>query len=247
MYHCLSRRPAARSQAPNGWSYAPASAAPRPLSIPARTDISEICGTESIVVLNEGIACLYRLLPDGSRRILSLILPREFCCGHLPDIRQLGYAIGTLTACSIHRVSPWSSLHLAEGNPKVVEALRCHTLLKMNMMQEWLCNTGRGSDKQMAHIFCELLVRLQAIGLADGNGFDLDITQADLADMIGISPVHANRVLKLLSRKKLLDWRSRRVDIPDVPRLKAFAGFSPHYLAIPSATALPCWTPPDAV
>ncbi|WP_244424817.1 Crp/Fnr family transcriptional regulator [Methylobacterium nodulans] len=212
--------------------------------MPARTEISEICGAESIVVLLEGMACLYRLLPNGSRRILSLILPGEFCCGHLPDARPLGYAIGTLTASSILRVSPWSTVQPAGGNPKILDALRCHTLLKMNMMQEWLCNTGRGSDKQMAHIFCELLVRLQAIGLADANGFDLDITQADLADMIGISPVHANRVLKLLSRKKLLEWRSRRVDIPDVPRLKAFAAFSPHYLTSPSSAALPCWTSP---
>lgn len=204
--------------------------APRSLTIPARADIYDECGAESVIILLEGLACVYRILPDGSRRIVSLILPGESFCGQIPDSRRQGYSVGALTTCRVMRVFPRPGSPLAEWNPKVAEALQRDVFLRMNTMQEWLCNVGRGSDRQLAHLFCELFVRLQAIGFADETGFELDITQTDLADMIGISPVHTNRVLKLLGRKKLIEWRSRRVEIPDIGRLKAFAAFAPHYL-----------------
>ncbi|WP_407520079.1 Crp/Fnr family transcriptional regulator [Methylobacterium oryzisoli] len=203
---------------------------PRSVNVPARADIFDECGSESVVILLEGLACVYRILPDGSRRIVALILPGESFCGQVPDSRRQGYSVGTLTACRVMRVFPRPGSPLAEWNPKVAEALQRDVFLRMNTMQEWLCNVGRGSDRQLAHLFCELFVRLQAIGFADETGFELDITQTDLADMIGISPVHTNRVLKVLARKKLVEWRSRRVEIPDVGRLKAFAAFAPHYL-----------------
>ncbi|MGY2049826.1 Crp/Fnr family transcriptional regulator [Methylobacterium sp. JK268] len=235
--HAAAVRPAAESSIPEGWRLTLPSP-PRPLSVPARTDIDDGCGVESIAILTDGIACLYRILSDGSRRILALILPGEFCCGPHPDARPLGYAVGTLTGCTIARLPPRATMRLARDGTTISEALRSHVVLKVSAMQEWLCNAGRGSDKQLAHIFCELHVRLQAIGLADETGYDLDITQADLADMVGISPVHANRVLKALARKRLVTWKCRRVEIPDAGRLKVFAGFSAHYLSECSPHAL---------
>ncbi|WP_336491718.1 Crp/Fnr family transcriptional regulator [Methylobacterium nigriterrae] len=102
--------------------------------------------------------------------------------------------------------------------------------MKLSITQEWLASTGRGADKQLAHIFCELLVRLRAAGLADETSFEFGLTQADIADVLGISLVHVNRVLQSLRRSGLIVFSQHRLTIPDVERVKAFAEFDSAYL-----------------
>ena len=87
----------------------------------------------------------------------------------------------------------------------------------------------------MAHLFCELHARLLAVGLADEDGYDLPVTQTDLADTLGITAVHVNRVLQDLRKAELVVLRSRRLTLPDPARLRAFAGFKPNYLHLRAA------------
>ena len=88
----------------------------------------------------------------------------------------------------------------------------------------------RPADKQLAHLICELLVRLQTVGCASEDSFPCPITQVDLADTLGISPVHTNRTLQELRGEGLIVWGRKLVQIPNVARLKAFAEFDPKYL-----------------
>ncbi len=88
----------------------------------------------------------------------------------------------------------------------------------------------READQQMAHLFCELLVRLQTVGLASENGFEFPVTQEELGDTLGLSAVHVNRVLQQLRQEGLITLEGKRVTIADVERLKVFAGFDPSYL-----------------
>jgi DNA-binding transcriptional regulator LsrR (DeoR family) len=82
----------------------------------------------------------------------------------------------------------------------------------------------------MAHILCELLVRLQTVGLATENSYEFPITQEELGDTLGLSTVHVNRVLQRLRGDGLITLSEKRLTIHDVERLKAFAGFDPNYL-----------------
>ena len=98
-------------------------------------------------------------------------------------------------------------------------------------LREWVVNLGqRDAEERIAHLFCELHLRLQVVGLTTDGGFELPITQLELADTVGLSTVHANRSLQSLRARGLIQFKGQVVDIPDVSRLRKFAGFDPKYL-----------------
>jgi CRP-like cAMP-binding protein len=88
----------------------------------------------------------------------------------------------------------------------------------------------RPADRQMAHLVCELLVRLQTVGCADADSFAFPLSQVDIGDTLGLSVVHVNRTLQDLRGQNLIVWKQKRIYIPNVTRLIAFAGFNPKYL-----------------
>ena len=105
------------------------------------------------------------------------------------------------------------------------------TLVDEAILREWLVSMGRRSaDKQMAHLFCELLVRLDGVGLVENNCYDLPLNQTDLSEILGLTPVHVNRTLQKLRADGLIQFISKRICIPDVPTLMAFVEFDPRYL-----------------
>jgi CRP-like cAMP-binding protein len=101
-----------------------------------------------------------------------------------------------------------------------------------------MMNIGRRSAvERLAHLLCELLVRLRAVGLASGNSFDLPITQIDLADTTGMTSVHVNRSLGELKRAGLIERKGKRVTLCDLPRLVELAEFRSNYLNWEAQTA----------
>jgi hypothetical protein len=98
-------------------------------------------------------------------------------------------------------------------------------------VREWLVNMSRRpADKRLAHLLCELLVRLQAVGLATDNSFVLPLTQRQLADTLAMTGVHLNRIVRQLRLERMITLKGHTITIPDVERLKSFADFSPNYL-----------------
>jgi CRP-like cAMP-binding protein len=90
----------------------------------------------------------------------------------------------------------------------------------------------RSAVGQLAHLLCEVYLRLEAVQLTDGNEFDFDVTQGEVADMLGRSTVHVNRTLQFLRKKGLVVWRGTRVTIEDWERLQEIADFDPTYLSL---------------
>ncbi len=84
----------------------------------------------------------------------------------------------------------------------------------------------------MAHLFCELYLRLEAAGIATGNSFHLPLTQSQLADLLGLSVVHVNKRLQKLRSSRLIDWRGGVVVIRDFGDLARLAEFDPTYLSL---------------
>ena len=95
----------------------------------------------------------------------------------------------------------------------------------------------RSALERVAHLFCELLLRLRAVGLATDDSYELPVTQLDLGDTTGLSNVHVNRTLQELRRQGLIELKGRRLRILNLPRLKAIAEFKSNYLHLDRAAA----------
>ena len=178
-----------------------------------------------------GFACRYKVLRNGKRQIMALLVPGDFCDLNVAILGAMDHDIVTMTACKIIDVPRREVLALTHQSPAMTQALWWSTLVDEGTLREWLVNMGRRSaEERLAHLFCELMVRLRAVELADGRGYDLPLTQEELADALGLTPVHINRVLQNLRRNGLIVWRDRRLDIPDFKRLSEIAGFQSNYL-----------------
>jgi CRP-like cAMP-binding protein len=189
---------------------------------------------EAAYVILDGFACRYKLVPDGGRSILAYLVPGDGCDLHASLLNRAIHSVATLTPCSVASVPYRAIKELAAFRPNIYRALWWSVLVDEAVLQEWLVGVGRRSaDRQVAHIICELLARLNAVGLGLEDGYRLPLAQAELADTAGLSNVHLSRVLSDLRRAGLIESGRKSVRVPDLRRLQDFAGFTPDYLLLP--------------
>jgi len=116
-------------------------------------------------------------------------------------------------------------------HPEIGRGLRRMSGIEEAILRVWLANMGQCSaDKQAAHLFCELRVRMEAAGLGGEDWFHNPFTQEQFANVLGISAVHMNRVMQLLRELKLVYVDGRVIRIRDVAKIEAFADFNANYL-----------------
>lgn len=186
----------------------------------------------NVILVLDGFACRYKILPDGSRSIFAYLVPGDFCDLHIFILSAMDHSIATVSPCTIVDIPQSRVLELSE-RPAIVRALWWTTLVDEATLREWLVNMGqRDAESSIAHLFCELHLRLKGVGLSDGGEFSLPITQTELADTMGLSNVHVNRSLQSLRSQGLVTFRQRRIVIPDVNNLRSFCYFNPNYLHI---------------
>lgn len=184
-------------------------------------------------LLLEGWAGRYITLTDGRRQILALHMPGDFVDLHSFPLQVMDHSVATFTPCRI-ALAPHDRLREASRNqPHLTRLLWLSTLIDAAILRQWLVGAGKRSAlEQAAHLFCELYVRLQLTGRVEDTGFVFPLSQAEFADCLGVSAVHANRVVQELRATKVLAWRGRRVEVLDWEQLKALAEFDPVYLNI---------------
>ncbi len=197
----------------------------------AREDISPQGDVpRNVHVVLEGWGCRYKLLEEGQRQVMALFVPGDMCDLHVQILTETDHGIGVLTDATVAQISP-ACVKALTDNPRINLALNWATLVDEGTLREWLVNIGqRPADQRLAHLICELHVRLRAVGMADEGGLDLPLTQAQLADIPSMSPVHINRTLMTLRGADLIRTEGRFVAIPNFDRLAEFAGFEPSYL-----------------
>ena len=205
--------------------------------------VSEGDPPEQAHILLDGFACRHRLVPDGGRAIVAYLVPGDGCDLHASILDRMVHAITTLTPCTVATIPYRSVKELAAHRPNVYLALWWSVIVDEMIVQEWLVGVGRRPvDRQLAHFLCEVITRLQAVGLAREDGYRLPLSQSDLADTAGLSHVHVHRVLTDLRKAGLIESRRKSLAVPDLARLKDFAGFDPGYLHLtgtPVASELP--------
>jgi CRP-like cAMP-binding protein len=120
---------------------------------------------------------------------------------------------------------------ITEQYPHLTRVYWFSTNLDAAIHREWELSLGRRTAiSRMAHLFCELFVRLRIVGLTEGTSYELKLTQTDLAEALGLTSVHINRTLKELREQGLVEFRGSRVEIADLPGLERVAEFNPAYL-----------------
>jgi len=203
-----------------------------PVEIPADKTIIP-AGVELNVstLLLDGLLCRYKDLRDGSRQISELHVPGDFADLHSFTLKYLDHSVMALTKCRIATVRHDRLKAVIEAHPHLGRMFWFMTNLDAAIHREWVLSLGRRSAiSRVAHLFCETRVRLEISGLADRRGYEFGITQADLAECLGLTPVHVNRVLKELREDGLVAFRGGRVHIHDLAGLERIAEFYPAYL-----------------
>ena len=205
--------------------------ADRPRIVAAHEDIiHEGDVPRDVRLITSGFAIRYKLLPNGSRQILAYLLPGDFCDLHIFILDEMDHGIAALSACTVVDIPRNAILRLTE-RPAIARALWWATLVDESTLREALVNMGRRqAEERVGHFLCELLMRLEVVGLVSEDSFNLPLTQRELADTMGLSTVHINRVLQQLRGNRLITFDAKRLVVLDVEGLKRFSGFNPNYL-----------------
>ena len=143
----------------------------------------------------------------------------------------MDHSVGTMTPCRVAFVPHDHLRSITENYPHLTRLLWLSTLIDAAIHREWMTGMGRRSAVgQMAHLLCELYLRLKSVGLATGFSYWLPITQAETGDALGLSSVHVNRVVQELRAAGIITWRDETLIIDDWDRLAHIAEFDPGYL-----------------
>jgi CRP-like cAMP-binding protein len=182
------------------------------------------------LILN-GWACRYKLLKSGKRQITALLLPGDFCDLHVAVLDRMDHTIGAITATTFAYVDRAQFEKLTHSRPAILRALWWATLVDEGVLRSWLVSLGiRTAREKVAHLICELRERMRNIDREEGGQFAMPLTQPDLADALGLTAVHINRVVRELMQEKILEIRKGQVTVLDLAALTKIAEFDPNYL-----------------
>jgi len=182
-------------------------------------------------ILAEGWACSFKLLPDGERQIVDFQVPGDFLGLRSILLRTSDHSTEALTRIEASEVLASDLLDGFATAPRLATAILWATSRDEAMVVEHLVNIGRRSaEVRMAHFLLELGARLKLVGLATREGYACPLSQYMLADALGLSAVHVNRVLRELREMGLVTFQNGKVTFDNFDGLVALADFDKDYL-----------------
>ncbi|WP_426954148.1 Crp/Fnr family transcriptional regulator [Muricoccus radiodurans] len=182
-------------------------------------------------LLLEGYAIRHKLLPDGRRQIMAFHIP-----GDIPDLESLHLhildnSVGALTPVRAAFIPHRAIREATQRHPGLLHAFWRQTLIDAAVFREWMIGMGRRTaHERIAHLICEMLLRLEAVGLAPEGTYLFPATQNELGDALGLSTVHVNRVLQDLRKQELITWVRSVVTVLKRDALMDLCAFDPTYL-----------------
>lgn len=186
--------------------------------------------TECCLIV-EGFCVRSKTTSDGKRQILSIHIP-----GEIPDLMSLflhvmDHDLSTITPCTLSFIRHETLQRLHRRRPVVAELFWRDTLIDAAMFREWIVNVGqRPAPARLAHVMIELRERLRVIGRVEHNSFDMPLTQEQIGEALGVTAVHANRVIKQLRQDGIVDFHRGRVTVLDEGKFLELADFDDRYL-----------------
>jgi CRP-like cAMP-binding protein len=182
-------------------------------------------------LLLEGFAARFKFTDKGKRQIFAFHTP-----GDIPDmlslqLKTMDHSLGTLTPCKLGFIQHDHMRELLRQHPGLTDVFWRDTLIDAAIFREWILGLGRRDAKtRVAHLFCEMVMRLRAVGLEQGNTVPLPLTQNEVSDALGLSTVHVNRTLQALRGENLVEWDKGVLTVLDWKGLKLTGEFEPTYL-----------------
>ena len=196
--------------------------------------------TSTMSILRQGLAYTYKTLSDGRQQNLAILTPGDVldCSAYVAGIADA--SICALTPMTVAQI-PHSALDgLIERIPGLARALWRDMVAADAIAREWMVGMGRRSAlENVAHRLCELFLRLKAADLASEDACEFPFTQIELADTLGLSVVHVNRVLQQLKRAALIKLDRGKLIIRDWDGLVQAGDFDPSYLDLTPMPARP--------
>jgi CRP-like cAMP-binding protein len=189
-------------------------------------------------VIVEGWVCRYKITPSGGRQILAFHIP-----GDMPDqqslyLRTLDHSVASLTPLTVAFIAHRDLLELVRRFEGIARALWRDALVDAAIFREWMVGIGRRSGHQrIAHVMCEMAIKAESVGLNDGCNYPWPVTQVELADALGLTDVHVNRILRDLRLSGLVDVKRGSFTVHDWHGLKKEGQFDPHYLHLQQQAA----------
>lgn len=182
-------------------------------------------------ILLDGWLARAKDLPSGQRQIAELHVAGDFADLHGFTLKRLDHDVVSITRCRLALVPHDRLVALTEQFSHLTRVYWFSTNVDAAIHREWTLSLGRRSAlSRMAHLFCELNVRLGIVGHSANDSYDFPLTQIELGECLGLTAVHVNRTLQELRRMGLLELQNRRVTIVDDAGLKGVAEFDPSYL-----------------
>jgi CRP-like cAMP-binding protein len=182
-------------------------------------------------LLIQGFACRSKVADTGRRQILSFHIP-----GDIPDLqslflRTMDHDLTTMSDATVGFIDHTAVNALIDERPSIGRALWRETLIDSAIFREWIVNVGvRPAAGRMAHLLAELRERMASVGLTEDGTFNFPITQNKLAEALGLSAVHVNRVLQSFRARHILDLQKQQVTIANHDAVIAAGGFDDTYL-----------------
>lgn len=202
--------------------------------VPAGRDIIGLRAhvDHSTLVLS-GVCGRYSALLDGQRQFTEISIPGDFIDLHGFVMKQLDHGVLAFSDCRVLEM-PHSELRvLTEASPHLTRLLWLETVIDAAIHRQWLLSIARQSGPaRLARLICELYVRFDTVGLTHDLRMDLPMTQQQVGETLGFSPVHTNRTIQVLRERRLLSWRDQEIEILDWPGLSALSEFDPTYLRL---------------
>jgi CRP-like cAMP-binding protein len=178
-----------------------------------------------------GFSIRSKVASTGRRQILSFHIP-----GDIPDLQSLflgkmDHDLGTISPATLGFIKHTALDRLVTDSPTIARALWRETLIDAAIFREWIVNMGaRPGPARMAHLMAELRERMASVGLTSDGEFPFPVTQAELADALGMSSVHVNRILQTYRAQRILDLQRNNIHIANYEKIVSAGGFDPAYL-----------------
>ncbi|MEP9401837.1 Crp/Fnr family transcriptional regulator [Sphingomonas sp. VNH70] len=205
--------------------------------VAARRDmVSEGTPPRFVNFVLDGWGCRYRQMPDGRRQMLSLMLPGDVCDANIQVLARMDHSIGAITQMTIAEVTPDAFGELIARHESIAHAVWWNDHVAAGTHREWIASLGlRSARERIAQLFCEVHFRLRLVGRCTGQSCEFPLTQADVGEATGLTPVHVNRMVQELRRDRLIEWAGRTLTILDLDGLCEVAQFAPAYLHLDRA------------
>lgn len=186
---------------------------------------------QSAFIMADGWACSYKILADGARQIVNFQVPGDFLGVRSVLFRTSDHNVEPITVIEASEVSKADLFQTFSKTPRLATAVLWAASRDEAMVVEHLVGVGqRPASERTAHLLLELSTRLKLVGLGDKSGFACPLTQYHLADAMGLTPVHVNRVLREIREAGLMTFQNGRVTFDDYEGLIDFADFDRTYL-----------------